>query len=178
MHADGSSVTGVSAPLRRSTVRPGMTDQMGWTIVGGGRTAVCHSRWNVSPPIALLLRRRLSPERHACAAERRTSSSTRKFPRIPSSWQGPRSFRQSIRAWSLRGACRCARHHRHSAFFVRRSRFLVVRRVITPSPRRDVVPSWGNPRKSHGPVPGSVPGWVADVLHAIHVVFDGWMVQP
>jgi hypothetical protein len=32
-----------------------------------------------------------------------------------------------------------ARHHRHNDFFVRRRRFLAVRRLITQNPRRDVV---------------------------------------
>ena len=54
-----------------------------WTILGMGRIEVCISFQNFFHPLALLLLRRLNQYRHARSAARRTSSSRRKFPRIP-----------------------------------------------------------------------------------------------
>ena len=83
INAYGSSVTRASAPLWRITVLPCTASQMVWTILGVGRIEVCMSFSNFPHPIELLLLRRLNQYRHAFSAKRRTSSSRRKFPRIP-----------------------------------------------------------------------------------------------
>jgi hypothetical protein len=108
-------------------------------IWGVGRTEVCRRGWHVSQPIARLRRRRRRQSRHACSATRRPSARRRQFPRIPEDLQCPRRFRPSRWDGAVQGAWRWVRHPRHQAVWVRRSRVLAVRRLLTPQPRCDGV---------------------------------------
>jgi hypothetical protein len=45
--------------------------------------------------------------------------------------------------------------------------------VITHAPRRDFVQSWGQPRHSHVPFPGSASLWESGLLNATSPVFVG-----
>ena len=83
MNSSGSSGARVPARLWCITVLPCMAHEMLWTILGVGRTEVSSRCWNFSQPIALVLLRRLSQYRHACSAERSTSSRKRTFPWMP-----------------------------------------------------------------------------------------------
>ena len=178
MHASGSS--GARVPARRwcLTVLPCMAHERWWTMRGGGSTEVSSRGWTVSQPIARVLLRRLRPYRHACAAARRTAASQRQCPWRPSDRTGPRHCRQRLWSGSFQGAGRWARHHRHTACFVRRTRVLAVRRLMPPTPRRTRAPACGNPRPSPVPCLSVAPAWPAGFLHARTAVCVGGLVQP
>ena len=61
---------------------------------------------------------------------------------------------------------------------MRQRRFLASRRLMTPTPRRDLDQSCGRPRKSTVPFPGSIPWGASGFLNAINAVCGGCRRRP